>query len=180
MVDFADRMSSDNDEFSFFICRRKGCHHVARSNDWLNNTAIGCGRYWCPECVEVYGAGQQLSPEYYCRASKILVHQRYNARIQASDLGDQVVFMDDHTADDSMAVPPEQAEPWAGPTDESDLEKYDIQPFIWMDTPLQQLENKFKVVGSDMLTDLRHIKEPMKRFEYIRAKADLAVVPSCF
>ena len=45
---------------------------------------------------------------------------------------------------------------------------------------MQQLENKFKVVGSDMLTDLRQIKEPMKRFEYIKAKADQALIPSFF
>ena len=45
---------------------------------------------------------------------------------------------------------------------------------------MQQLENKFKVVGSDMLTDLRQIKEPMQRFEHIKAKADQALIPSFF
>ena len=174
MMQFADQVSSGSDQHSLFLCRRKECLWTARSIDWLNNVPVGKGGYWCPMCIRRYHAG--CSTTNVVKANKLMCSLRH---------ANVVLTMDDKIEGEYEGaghgvITPALAGRWEGPTDATSVKDWDIQPYMWLDTPLQQLQDRFAVVANGMLQELRDIPTPRGRLQYILSKADNANVPSFF
>ena len=174
MLQFADCLSSQNDQFSLFFCRHEDCLWVTRSCDWPNNSQIGRWHFFCPKCSRRYNKGHHSSN--VVKANKIACHLRHPGVI----LKDDQSIDGEYQSEGYGVVAPDEAIPWTAPSDESITKEWDIQPFIWEDAPLRQVQDRFKVVAHDMLEDLRALPTARERLRCVLNRAEGAMAPGWF
>ena len=122
----------------------------------------------------MYGGWRES--EACVKANTVIILQKMDALVH----DDSAVDMVEGPQRAQHAILPSAAVQGEAPSAATVESAWELVPFKWMDTSLQHIENRFKVVANGLLWELKRLESPQAQLDFVNDQVKKAHIPSVF